>query len=59
MCGLVSSDASALTNGSRLPVVLAMNCLNGYFHDIFTESLAEALLKAADFLSHHRPPRIP
>jgi len=41
-----SNDAAALTNGNRLPVVLAMNCLNGYFHDIFTESLAEALMKA-------------
>jgi uncharacterized repeat protein (TIGR01451 family) len=41
-----STDALALTNGSKLPVVLAMNCLNGYFHDVFTLSLAEALLKA-------------
>jgi hypothetical protein len=41
-----STDASALTNGSKLPVVLAMNCLNGFFHDVLTESLAEALLKA-------------
>jgi len=41
-----SSDASTLTNGSRLPVVIALNCLNGLFHDVFTESLAEALLKA-------------
>ncbi len=41
-----SADASALTNGSKLPVVLAMNCLNGYFHDVYTESLAEALIKA-------------
>lgn len=42
----LSTDASALSNGSRLPVVFAMDCLNGYFHDIFSESLAEALLKA-------------
>ena len=41
-----SSDATALTNGNRLPVVIGLNCLNGYFHDIFTDSLAEALLKA-------------
>jgi hypothetical protein len=41
-----SADARRLTNGNRLPVMLAMNCLNGYFHDVFTESLAEALLKA-------------
>jgi hypothetical protein len=41
-----SSDASTLTNGSRLPVVIALDCLNGLFHDVYTESLAEALLKA-------------
>jgi len=41
-----SSDASALTNGNRLPVVIGLDCLNGYFHDIFTDSMAEALLKA-------------
>jgi uncharacterized repeat protein (TIGR01451 family) len=41
-----SSDARTLTNGSRLPVVVTLDCLNGYFHDVFTESLAEALLKA-------------
>ncbi|MGH9421809.1 MAG: C25 family cysteine peptidase, partial [Thermoanaerobaculia bacterium] len=41
-----STDAMALTNGSRLPVVLAMNCLNGFFHDILSDSLAESLLKA-------------
>jgi len=41
-----SSDATALTNSNRLPVVIGLNCLNGYFHDIFTDSLAEALLKA-------------
>lgn len=40
-----SHTAAALTNGSRLPFVVSMNCLNGYFHDLFTESLAEALLK--------------
>jgi len=41
-----SSDATALTNGNRLPVVVALNCLNGYFHDVYTLSLAEALLKS-------------
>jgi hypothetical protein len=43
-----SSDARTLTNGNRLPVMLAMNCLNGYFHDLFSESLAEALLRAPE-----------
>ncbi len=41
-----STDAATLTNGTRLPVVLLMNCLNGYFHDVFSQSLAEALITA-------------
>jgi hypothetical protein len=40
------SDAKALTNGDRLPFVVAMTCLNGYFHDVYTTSLAEELLAA-------------
>jgi uncharacterized repeat protein (TIGR01451 family) len=36
--------ASTLTNGSRLPFVVAMNCLNGFFHDVYSESLATALM---------------
>ncbi len=36
--------AASLTNGSLLPVFLIMNCLNGFFHDVYTESLAQALL---------------
>jgi uncharacterized repeat protein (TIGR01451 family) len=38
--------ASSLTNGSQLPVFLIMNCLNGFFQDVYTESLAESLLLA-------------
>jgi uncharacterized repeat protein (TIGR01451 family) len=38
--------AAALTNGSKLPVFLIMNCLNGFFQDVYTESLAESLLLA-------------
>ena len=41
-----SDDARALTNGSRLPFFVNLTCLNGLFHDLFTESLAETLLKA-------------
>ncbi|MEA2162302.1 MAG: hypothetical protein QOK37_429 [Thermoanaerobaculia bacterium] len=41
-----SADATALTNGNRLPVVIAMNCLNGYFHDPFSDGMAKALMKA-------------
>jgi hypothetical protein len=44
---LTSAEARALSNGARLPVVVAMTCLNGFFHDLYTDSLAEALLKAA------------
>jgi len=43
-----STDAAALTNGDRLPFVVTLNCLNGYFHDLYTESMAEALLKNAN-----------
>ena len=43
-----STAAAALTNGDKLPFVVTMNCLNGYFHDLFQESLGEALLKNAN-----------
>ncbi|MEA2570292.1 MAG: hypothetical protein QOI24_2293 [Acidobacteriota bacterium] len=39
-----SATADNLQNGSRLPFVVSMSCLNGYFHDIYTRSLAEALI---------------
>jgi len=38
--------ASSLNNGNKLPLFIAMNCLNGFFHDVYTQSLAEALLLA-------------
>jgi hypothetical protein len=38
--------ASGLTNGSKLPVFVLMNCLNGFFHDVYTQSLAESLMLA-------------
>ena len=43
---LQSDDAPGLTNGTKLPFVVAMTCLNGFFHDIYTNSLAEALMNA-------------
>jgi len=43
---LTSDDAGLLTNGSRLSFFANVTCLNGIFHDIYAESLAEALLKA-------------
>lgn len=39
-----SWQAAALANGNRTPLVVAMNCLNGGFHDLFTLPMAEALL---------------
>jgi hypothetical protein len=43
---LDNDSATALANGQRLPVYLLMDCLNGFFHDVFTQSLAESLLLA-------------
>lgn len=44
---LNTSDAAALTNGTRLPLFTIMTCLNGFFHDVNGESMSEALLKAS------------
>lgn len=41
-----STDARTLSNGNRLPFLVAMTCLNGAFHDLHRDSLAEALMKA-------------
>ena len=41
---LTSDSATTLTNQSKLPFVIAMTCLNGYFQDLYTVSLAKALL---------------
>jgi hypothetical protein len=38
--------AASLTNGSKLPVFVIMNCLNGFFQDVYTQSLAESLMLA-------------
>ncbi|HEY2093393.1 MAG TPA: C25 family cysteine peptidase [Thermoanaerobaculia bacterium] len=40
-----SADASSLTNGDHLPFVVTLNCLNGLFNDLFTDGMAEALLR--------------
>ena len=39
-----SADAAALTNGGKLPVYLLMDCLNGFFQDVYEQSLAESIL---------------
>jgi uncharacterized repeat protein (TIGR01451 family) len=43
---LDNDSATALTNGDHLPLFLLMDCLNGFFHDVYTQSLAESLLLA-------------
>ena len=43
---LDDDSAATLSNGDRLPFFLLMDCLNGFFHDVYTESLAESLLLA-------------
>ena len=43
---LNSWDAASLQAQPRQPLMLTMNCLNGYFITPYYESLAEAFLKA-------------
>src|SRR4029077_103572 len=44
---LTTDDVPRLTNGSKLPIVIALACLNGMFDSLFPEeSLAEALVRA-------------
>jgi uncharacterized repeat protein (TIGR01451 family) len=40
------STASALTNGNQLPMYLLMDCLNGFFHDVYATSLSTSLMLA-------------
>jgi hypothetical protein len=40
------TTATALTNGSSLPVFLIMNCLNGFFQDVYEQPLAVTLMLA-------------
>ncbi len=42
---LTSADAIAFTNDQNRAFYVMMTCLNGYFQDVATESLAEALIK--------------
>jgi uncharacterized repeat protein (TIGR01451 family) len=43
---LDNNSVSSFSNGGRLPVFLLMDCLNGFFHDVYAESLSSALLLA-------------
>jgi uncharacterized repeat protein (TIGR01451 family) len=41
-----SNSVSSLTNSSQLPVFLIMNCLNGFFQDVYAQPLGVTLLLA-------------
>jgi len=41
-----TKDVSSLAPQSRQPLLLTMNCLNGYFHFPYFDSLSEELVKA-------------
>lgn len=43
---LDNSSAAALSNSSQPSVYILMDCLNGFFQDVYAQSLAEALLLA-------------
>jgi len=43
---LTAADAESLINAFQLPLFVHMTCLNGFFHDPYADSMAEALLKA-------------
>src|SRR5579862_8982966 len=41
-----TTSVTSLTNGSQLPVFLIMDCLNGFFQDVYAEPLGVTLLLA-------------
>jgi len=43
-----TNTVSSLTNGSQLPVFLIMNCLNGFFQDVYSEPLGVTLMLASN-----------
>lgn len=43
---LTSADAAGLANSNQLSLFVMMTCLNAYFQDVATNSLAEALMKS-------------
>jgi uncharacterized repeat protein (TIGR01451 family) len=43
---LDDSGAAALTNGNQLPMYLLMDCLNGFFQDVYETSLSTSLMLA-------------
>ena len=43
-----NNSVSLLTNGSQLPVFLIMDCLNGFFQDVYEEPLGVTLILASN-----------
>ncbi len=43
---LTTSSIETLRLRNRLPIVVSLTCLNGFFHDPRTQSLAETLLRS-------------
>ena len=41
-----TTSVSSLTNGSQLPVFLIMDCLNGFFQDVYSQPLGVTLMLA-------------
>jgi len=42
------NTVNSLTNGSQMPVFLIMNCLNGYFQDVYAQPLGVTLMLASN-----------
>jgi len=42
------NTVSSLTNGSQLPVFLIMDCLNGFFQDVYAQPLGVSLILASN-----------
>ena len=43
-----TTSVTSLTNGSQLPVFLIMDCLNGFFQDVYAQPLGVTLLLASN-----------
>ncbi len=43
-----TNTVASLTNGSQLPVFLIMDCLNGFFQDVYAQPLAVTLDAGAE-----------
>ncbi len=43
-----TTSVSSLTNGSQLPVFLIMDCLNGFFQDVYAQPLGVTLMLASN-----------